>query len=49
MELQVKVLEKILHTASSAAGTRHTRMLERETGIFPLEARGTLTIPLVSS
>ena len=34
MELQVKLFGKILHAMSSAAGTGHTSMLERETGIF---------------
>lgn len=29
MELQAQVLQKILHTASSAAGTTHINMLER--------------------
>lgn len=35
MELQLKLFRKIPHAVSSAVGTGHISMLEREMGIFP--------------
>lgn len=35
MELQLKLFGKIPHAVSSAVGTGHISMLEREMGIFP--------------